>query len=143
MNKLTDRLNSNSLAVCVLAHSRPLRATLVAIIALAIASCGDMAKLPVSAGVGPNPQIPEPEKSLLPTVDIAPAKGWPQNAKPVAANGVHVNRFADDLQHPRSVYVLPNGDVLACYGMPPVGNIKTTPIREIWNNRPKWWKGWS
>jgi glucose/arabinose dehydrogenase len=112
MKKLTDCLNSNSLAVCVLAHSRPLRATLVAVIALALASCGDMAKLPVSAGVGPNPQIPEPEKSLLPTVDIAPAKGWPQNAKPIAANGLNVNRFADDLQHPRSVYVLPNGDVL-------------------------------
>ena len=36
---------------------------------------------------------------------------------------------------------MPDGDVLACYGMPPVGNIKTTPMREIWSNRPKWWKG--
>jgi MoaA/NifB/PqqE/SkfB family radical SAM enzyme len=40
-----------------------------------------------------------------------------------------------------SIQVMPNGDVLACYGMPPVGNIKTTPIREIWRNRPQWWKG--
>ena len=112
MKKLVDCFRSNSIAVCAVTQSRPFRTTLVAIVALGLAGCGEMAKLPVSAGVGPNPQIPEPEKSLIPTVDIAPAKGWPQNAKPVAASGLTVNRFADGLQHPRSVYVLPNGDVL-------------------------------
>ncbi len=40
-----------------------------------------------------------------------------------------------------NIQVMPNGDVLACYGMPPVGNIKTTPIRQIWRDRPQWWKG--
>jgi len=40
-----------------------------------------------------------------------------------------------------NIQILPNGDVLACYGMPPVGNIKTTPIREIWSKRPAWWRG--
>jgi MoaA/NifB/PqqE/SkfB family radical SAM enzyme len=40
-----------------------------------------------------------------------------------------------------NIQVMPNGDVLACYGMPPVGNIKTTPIRQIWRDRPRWWKG--
>ena len=39
-----------------------------------------------------------------------------------------------------NIQILPNGDVLACYGMPPIGNIKTTPIREIWRNRPAWWR---
>src|SRR5438552_11341548 len=97
MKKLIDRFRSNSIAVCAVTQSRSLGATLVAIVALGLAGCGDMAKLPVSAGVGPNPQIPEPEKSLMPTVDIAPAKGWPQNAKPVAASGLTVNRFADGL----------------------------------------------
>ncbi len=38
-----------------------------------------------------------------------------------------------------SLQFMPNGDVLACYGQPAIGNIKTTPIREIWENRPKWW----
>jgi hypothetical protein len=112
MTKPIERSNSTSSAVGGVVQSRALRTMLVPVIILALASCGDMAKLPVSAGVGPNPQIPEPEKSLIPTVDIAPAKGWPQDAKPVAANGLAVNRFADGLQHPRSVYVLPNGDVL-------------------------------
>ena len=70
------------------------------------------AKLPVSAGTGPNPILPAPEKSLLPTLLIAPAKGWPADGKPVAAPGLAVNRFAQDLMHPRWLYVLPNGDVL-------------------------------
>jgi MoaA/NifB/PqqE/SkfB family radical SAM enzyme len=39
-----------------------------------------------------------------------------------------------------SIQIQPNGDVLTCYGMPPVGNIRTTPIRTIWENRPQWWK---
>jgi len=34
-----------------------------------------------------------------------------------------------------------NGDVIVCNGQPPVGNIRTTPIREIWQNRPRWWEG--
>src|ERR1044072_6771836 len=49
---------------------------------------------------------------MLPTVNIATAKGWPSGAKPVAANGMAVNAFATGLDHPRTVYVLPNGDVL-------------------------------
>ena len=34
----------------------------------------------------------------------------------------------------------PNGDVGTCFKMPPVGNIKSAPIREIWRNRPRWWE---
>jgi glucose/arabinose dehydrogenase len=49
---------------------------------------------------------------LFPTVDIAPAKGWPAGAKPVAASGLEVAAFATGLDHPRWLYVLPNGDVL-------------------------------
>ncbi|HKA02493.1 MAG TPA: radical SAM protein [Candidatus Solibacter sp.] len=40
-----------------------------------------------------------------------------------------------------NIEILPNGDVLSCYGMPPIGNIKNTPIREIWEKRPQWWNG--
>jgi len=40
-----------------------------------------------------------------------------------------------------NIQILPNGDVLACYGMPPIGNIRVTPIREIWCSRPAWWRG--
>lgn len=61
---------------------------------------------------GPHPNLPAPQKSLLPTANIAPAKGWPEDAGPKAAPGFAVNAFAKDLQHPRWLYVLPNGDVL-------------------------------
>jgi glucose/arabinose dehydrogenase len=83
-----------------------------AISVLALASCGGTARLPLEAGMGPNPQIPPPEKSLLPTLYIAPAKGWPRGGKPVPAAGLTVTAFATGLAHPRWLYVLPNGDVL-------------------------------
>jgi len=101
-----------SLGALAFARGRLLCATLAAIGLATLASCGDMAKLSVSAGTGPDPAIPQPRQSLIPTVDIAPVKGWPEKAKPTAANGLQVERFANGLQHPRSVYVLPNGDVL-------------------------------
>jgi glucose/arabinose dehydrogenase len=68
--------------------------------------------LPFSAGVGPDPALPPPATTLIPTVNIAPAVGWPAGAKPVAAAGASVSAFAAGLDHPRWVYVLPNGDVL-------------------------------
>lgn len=72
----------------------------------------DVAQLPVEAGMGPQPQLPAPRESLIPTVNIATAKGWPDGATPQAGAGLRVNAFAGDLDHPRWLYVLPNGDVL-------------------------------
>ncbi len=80
--------------------------------ACTLAACGDMAKLPVSAGTGANPQLPPPNPSLITTVNIAPAKSWPEGQKPTAAPGTQVAAFAQGLDHPRWLYVLPNGDVL-------------------------------
>lgn len=84
------------------------------IIALAggLAACGETSTLQVSDGTGPSPKLPEPNKTLIPTVNIAPAIGWPEGAKPVAAAGTQVTAFAEGLDHPRWLYVLPNGDVL-------------------------------
>jgi glucose/arabinose dehydrogenase len=87
---------------------------LVLAIALAggLAACGDTSSLQVSDGTGPSPKLPEPDKTLIPTVNIAPAIGWPEGAKPVAAVGTQVAAFAENLDHPRWLYMLPNGDVL-------------------------------
>ncbi|MCO8311602.1 PQQ-dependent sugar dehydrogenase [Pseudomonas mandelii] len=87
---------------------------LVFIIALAggLAACGETSTLQVSDGTGPSPKLPEPNKTLIPTVNIAPAIGWPEGKKPVAAAGTQVAAFAEGLEHPRWLYVLPNGDVL-------------------------------
>lgn len=62
--------------------------------------------------MGPSPQLPPPKKTLIPTVHIAPAKGWPANVTPTPAAGLAVNAFASGFDHPRWLYVLPNGDVL-------------------------------
>jgi glucose/arabinose dehydrogenase len=80
--------------------------------ALPIAACGDSSKLPEQATVGASPTLPEPRSTLLPTVKIATAKGWPEGAAPVAAQGLAVVAFAKGLNHPRWLHVLPNGDVL-------------------------------
>ena len=84
----------------------------VSIVALALAACGETARLQVADGTGPSPQLPEPVKTLLPTMNIAEAVGWPDGAVPTGAAGTQVNAFATKLDHPRWLYVLPNGDVL-------------------------------
>jgi len=85
---------------------------LLGLVALSFAGCSEMARLPFEAGVGPQPTLPPPNPTLLPTLHIAPAKGWPAAATPVAAAGLAVKALATGLDHPRWLYVLPNGDVL-------------------------------
>jgi len=83
-----------------------------AVVAITVSGCGSAAELPVSAGTGQSPALPNPSISLIPTVNVVKAIGWPVNAKPAAAEGLAVNAFAVGLDHPRWIYVLPNGDVL-------------------------------
>lgn len=61
---------------------------------------------------GPSPILPTPQKRVLPTLHIAKAVPWAGDAMPTAAPGLRVAPFARGLQHPRWLYVLPNGDVL-------------------------------
>jgi glucose/arabinose dehydrogenase len=85
---------------------------IVGLLTLLLTACGDSAKLPEQAAFGPNPTLPEPNKTLIPTVNIAIATSWPKGRTPTAAEGLAVNVFAAGLEHPRWLYVLPNGDVL-------------------------------
>jgi glucose/arabinose dehydrogenase len=87
-------------------------AVAVAAAVAAASACGSAARLPVSAGTGPNPVFPPPDTSLIPMVHVVDAKGWAPGATPVAAEGTSVVAFARGLQHPRWLHVLPNGDVL-------------------------------
>ena len=88
------------------------RLALLIMLAGTLAACGETSTLQVSDGTGPTPKLPEPNKTLIPTVNIAPAIGWPDGMKPTAAAGTQVTAFAEGLDHPRWLYVLPNGDVL-------------------------------
>jgi glucose/arabinose dehydrogenase len=91
---------------------KPVFSALAGASVLALMGCGDVSRMPEAAGFGPNPTLPEPHKSLIPTLNIAPAQGWAEGAKPTSASGTTVNAFAKGLDHPRWIYVLPNGDVL-------------------------------
>lgn len=62
--------------------------------------------------MGPAPELPRPTRTPIPTVKVAEAIGWPAGTAPTAAPGLRVAAFASGLDHPRWLYVLPNGDVL-------------------------------
>jgi glucose/arabinose dehydrogenase len=66
----------------------------------------------VAAGFGPDPELPASHKTVMPTVNIAPAKPWQPGETPQAAAGFSVTAFAAKLDHLRWVAALPNGDVL-------------------------------
>jgi glucose/arabinose dehydrogenase len=89
-----------------------MKRALVLLVALGLAACTQKSLLPDPVTIGSNPRLPEPPRTLIPTVNIAPAKGWPEGVTPQAATGTRVALYAKDLQHPRWLYVLPNGDVL-------------------------------
>jgi glucose/arabinose dehydrogenase len=79
---------------------------------LALAGCASSSNTPVSAGTGPHPALPPPDRSLIPVTHVVTAASWPEGRTPVAAKGLAVAAFARKLDHPRWLYVLPNGDVL-------------------------------
>jgi glucose/arabinose dehydrogenase len=85
---------------------------LILLITLMCSGCATSARLAVNDGTGPDPVLPEPERSIIPTVNVVEAKGWPVDAAPAPAAGMTVTAFARGLDHPRWLYVLPNGDVL-------------------------------
>jgi glucose/arabinose dehydrogenase len=77
-----------------------------------VSGCGGAAQFPVTAGIGPKPLLPPPNISPIPTINVVKAIGWSPNQTPIPAPGTRVNAFARGLDHPRWLYVLPNGDVL-------------------------------
>lgn len=79
---------------------------------LALAACSESAQQPVAAGSGSSPTLLSPQHTLIPTINIAPAEGWAPGEMPIAAPGIRVTAFARGLDHPRWLYLLPNGDVL-------------------------------
>ncbi|SAL30930.1 glucose/sorbosone dehydrogenase-like protein [Caballeronia turbans] len=89
-----------------------MRATALALMIASGAATADTTAGDYAQGFGPNPTLPAPHKSMMPTVNIAPARPWAQGQKPIPAAGFDVTAFAAGLDHPRWVATLPNGDVL-------------------------------
>jgi glucose/arabinose dehydrogenase len=94
-------------------------ATTLMIVLVGVVSACAGAHLPITEGMGPNPVLPAPDTPLIPTVHVASAVGWPAGTTPTAAAGLAVKAFATGLDHPRWLYVLPNGDVLVAESAAP------------------------
>ena len=85
---------------------------MMTLLAVSLVGCGERAHLPIQAGIGEQPSLPAPNHSLIPVVNIAPATSWPANKMPDATEGLEVSLYAANLDHPRWLYKLPNGDIL-------------------------------
>ena len=91
-----------------------LRASAIALccaLGLGLAGCNDE-KFDTQSQIGPNPQLPEPQQYLFPPMHLADVVGWQEGEAPKVAQGLSIKAMASDLAHPRSIYVLPNGDIL-------------------------------
>jgi glucose/arabinose dehydrogenase len=80
--------------------------------ALIVAACSDDSPIDPQSQVGPNPVLPEPHQYLFPPMHLSSVVGWKEGEKPTVSPGLKIEALATGLQHPRSLYVLPNGDVL-------------------------------
>ena len=91
--------------------------------------CGSLFALPACSDnepdpgdqVGANPTLPEPAQYLVPPMHVASIIGWKQDETPTVAKGLQIKAFAKGLKHPRSLYTLPNGDVLVVESVAPPG----------------------
>ncbi|HET6943679.1 MAG TPA: sorbosone dehydrogenase family protein [Sphingomicrobium sp.] len=77
-----------------------------------------------SSQIGPDPVLPRPTQFLIPPINVAPGKGWPAGKTPTVASGLEIKALATGLTHPRFIYVLPNGDILAVQAKPPAEPVK-------------------
>jgi glucose/arabinose dehydrogenase len=110
---------------------RPFAACLLA--SLGLTGCSPIALAQQTqqnqAGFGPNPQLPAPESSLIPTINIAEADPWPKGTRPTPAAGLTATAYGSGLDHPRWLHVLPNGDVLVAESNKPGNAPKESGIR--------------
>ena len=99
--------------------------TLMAAGLAGLVACGP-APMDPKRQIGAHPVLPPIHQYLLPPMHVVSTIGW-GNAVPKVAAGLQIKAFARDLKNPRSVYVLPNGDVLVAESQGP-----PAPV-----NRPK------
>jgi glucose/arabinose dehydrogenase len=103
---------------------------------LSAASCAALA-MPLAANaeqpfdihtqIGPNPVLPGIQQYLFPPMHLSSVVGWKSGEKPTVAPGLKIEALADGLQHPRSLYTLPNGDVLVVESKAPPPQPITRP----------------
>lgn len=110
------------------AHSARLRSLLLLSVAtLGLAACNDKSADP-STQIGANPTLPDQQQYLFPPMNLASVVGWKKDETPRVPDGLQIKALATGLHHPRSLYTLPNGDILVVESVAP----PAPPIR-----RPK------
>jgi len=92
-------------------HTSRLFILCAVICCLGLAGCDDNGGDPKQQ-IGANPVLPEPQQYLLPPMHIARVAQWGKDEMPTVPQGMQIHALATGLEHPRSVYALPNGDVL-------------------------------
>jgi len=101
--------------------------------AIIVTGCAASGSRDPFVGFGPAPSLPAPRSSLIPQVGVPDVVGWPAGAAPDAPPGFTVSRYAEGLEHPRWLLVLPNGDVLAAEAAaPPSSGDKTNTGIRAW-----------
>ncbi len=94
---------------------------LIGVAAMALSACDDA---PAPQGRGPNPELPEPQRGLLPDMTIPRPAAW-GNDRPTVPAGYRIEAIATDLRIPRQTLILPNGDILVAEGT----GSSATPLR--------------
>lgn len=84
---------------------------------------GNPSDRPIEKTMGLDPELVDPEARSIPSIALADPIGWDAGAKPDAAEGLTVSRFAEGLDHPRTMLTLPNGDVLVALTNAPPRNL--------------------
>ncbi|MEA1673066.1 sorbosone dehydrogenase family protein [Nitrospirillum sp. BR 11163] len=95
---------------------------LAGVATFALSACDDGSKgTDPNAQIGANPTLPKQQQYLLPPMKVAKVVGWKDGEKPAVAQGLKIQAMATGLHHPRSLTVLPNGDVLVVESVAPKG----------------------
>jgi len=92
-------------------RARAATGALLGLAMLALSGCQEESFDPKTQ-IGANPVLPEPQQYLVPPMRIAKPVGWGNGETPTVPSGLKIQALASGLSSPRSLYTLPNGDVL-------------------------------
>jgi len=97
------------------------RATRLALAGAAIVGlgAGGTESFDIKTQIGANPVLPAPQEYLVPPMKLAPGIGWKTGQTPKVPSDLKIAALATGLEHPRSVYTLPNGDILVIESVGP------------------------
>jgi glucose/arabinose dehydrogenase len=104
---------------------------LVAVSSLVLTGCGDKERVDPAQQIGANPVLPKAQDFLVPPMQVPDGVGWKGDAAPKVLAGLKIEKIASNLLHPRTLLVLPNGDVLVVEGNGPGEEAVTTPKQVI------------